>query len=139
MKKRLWAFLLMMVMITALLSVPAFAENEHSYENSRTANWWAKPSYTINAGTYGTWKVTGGTVVGYNNTTSGDPVKAVQSGLTFVNDYSSANCNPDGIDGLFGEKTYWAIHHFQQYVSITADGYAGNETWWYLEYYCNEI
>ncbi|WP_254903754.1 glycoside hydrolase domain-containing protein [Clostridium tyrobutyricum] len=37
--------------------------------------------------------------------------------------------NPNGFDGLYGNGLKTAIINFQQFVGLTADGYAGSQTW----------
>jgi peptidoglycan hydrolase-like protein with peptidoglycan-binding domain len=37
--------------------------------------------------------------------------------------------NPNGFDGLYGNGVKTAVTNFQQFVELTADGYAGPQTW----------
>ena len=36
---------------------------------------------------------------------------------------------PIGVDGAFGDRTYYAVTHFQQHRGLMVDGTVGNQTW----------
>ena len=63
---------------------------------------------------------------------------AAQVALTKIYAYHTyMNCDPGGVDGLFGALTEAAVYHFQTYESISSDGIVGPQTWYYLEVEAN--
>jgi N-acetylmuramoyl-L-alanine amidase len=58
----------------------------------------------------------------YKYGSSGDEVKQIQTKLKNWGYYF------DGIDGIYGYKTYTAVKYFQSKNGLTSDGIAGNQT-----------
>lgn len=133
------SLVLAMVTIAALFSFSAAADNDVVQS---TITDYYRPQYYLYT-SYGYFVIEANTVVGYNNITVGEPVKAVQAGLTDVNAARPEyDCDPKGVDSLFGANTYNAIYKFQRAIhavfpEVAVDGYAGNQTWYFLELFCS--
>ena len=95
-------------------------------------------SYSITGMSGNIYIVTSSDYVGYGYANTIPTVTAAQDGLTRVDYYYPiANCNPSGVDGQFGENTYYAVRNFQWFAGISVDGTVGPITWNELSNYTN--
>lgn len=126
MAKKIVSLVVTLVLILSVFSVSSYAEASVP----ETANVSVANQTHLIVTHYGCFYVPYGTVVGYNNTTSGIYVQAAQSMLkhTYVESDGIVNCDPGKIDSLFGPATYNAIYAFQVYFGLSADGACGDET-----------
>ena len=141
MKKRITKIVstvLIVMSLVVLCAISAYADNTGIESDTAAIPYNTAYTYTLRT-IYGTYYIPSGTVVGYNNYISGYYVEGCQAALKHVNNYSKANCDPGDIDGLFGGATYNAIYNFQVWSYLTPDGYAGNDTFSALQYWCNEL
>lgn len=122
--KRIMSFVFVLVVLIAMLSTVAFADESDICLNAKTTGVYKLATH------YGYFEVPYGTVVGYGNVTSGTPVKAAQGSLKTV--YTESRklvpCDPGDVDGAFGQNTYNAIYNFQVFYGLDPDGRAGDNT-----------
>ena len=62
-------------------------------------------------------------------------VEGTQAALTQISEENPINCNPNGIDGIYGNRTYTAIYNFQDYEGLYKDGAAGDNTYTAMQGY----
>ena len=149
---RIILFVLVLALIICISSVCAFAENTFSAQVVHPTSSVYYPTYFL-LGTdysdpttgshmgYGDFSIPNGTVISRyttylpnNSVNRSYCVKAIQASLVKIYVYhTSMNCNPGAVDSIFGSQTDTAVRNFQSAVSITVDGYVGNDTWYQLQ------
>ena len=127
--------ILAIVLSLSLLSVVAFADGY----NRVSALDDVMPNYYPLSTSFGYFEIPYGTVVGYGNQNRAYDVRGTQAALTDIHNDFGINCDPYGVDGLFGGNTYNAIYNFQVATGLTPDGYAGHYTFMELAQHTFEI
>ena len=149
MKKRIMKavalFSLAMMIIT--FSASASAETNLASTYTTPASY-ERDEYNLYT-SYGHFTVPGGTVIGKNvSSTSSSTLKATytraaQAALTTIHNnphLSGFDCDPNGVDGLFGDNTRNAVISFQTTIrayldsNVSVDGDVGSQTWYWLEW-----
>lgn len=93
-------------------------------------------SYFYAYNNYGSsYTVSKSTLVGYNNTTSGNAVHLTQLLLNLFA-YKYPGHSYLSVDSMFGPQTHAAILSFQQFAGLSEDATVGPNTWNTLSYYC---
>lgn len=134
--KLLSSALIIVLLICAFTTV-AFADG-HSQTPNITSNEYFNQTRSYSIGGLRSSYVVPGNYIGYGYANNSYEVEAVQAGLEKVNfHYPEAYCDPQGVDGLFGSNTYYAIQFFQVYVGLSCDGTVGPNTWYQLESWTN--
>lgn len=125
------SIILALILVLNCFSMSAMANYESSKEPAENNTDQVGPISYIFETTEGSFPVNPyARVVGYNNITTGGIVKVVQSILACYHKYNSlCDCDPEGIDGTFGPKTYDAVREFQAYKDLSVDGVVGLNTW----------
>lgn len=134
---KIFSCALIIVLVLSMSTAIAFAETQSQMPNIISSEYITREiRYTI-SGLNGFYIVSGN-YVGYGYANEKYDVEAAQAGLEKVNSWhEEANCDPQGVDGLFGSNTYYAVQHFQVYAKISCDGIVGPDTWRKLEAYSN--
>ena len=141
MKKKLVAFLLMLVLAISVTSLNALADNDglSSYASPTLI---PISSFKIvspdNPDNYVTINVSSD-YVGFNGITTGLKVRACQS----YTDICGGNSG--GVDGIWGINSETGLRQAQQvlhdygYTAVTSDGVCGPNTWRGFYSYCNGV
>ncbi len=134
---KLLSFALIIVLSISMFTTVAFADNQNQAPSITSNEYFNKTmSYSI-SGLRKDYLVPGN-YIGYGYANNSYEVEAVQAGLEKVDYYyPSANCDPQGVDGLFGLNTYYAIQFFQVHAGLSCDGTVGPDTWFELESWTN--
>lgn len=118
------SMLLVIALLSGLMVMSAFADeptvdNFSGMGTTRASNYYVYGYIQI-------YSVPYGTVVGYNYTTTGYYVEAVQDRANFI--YEGLLLT---VDGIFGNDTYTWVYNYQaeRPVCGTPDGIVGAKTW----------
>ena len=134
---KLLSLALCIILAIGVFTTVASAENHVQSCAITTSEYYSQSVNYIISGLRKDYPVEGN-YIGYGYANSMIEVEAIQAGLEKIDYYySTANCNANGIDGLWGPNTYRAVKAFQVYVGLSSDGIVGPNTWFQLESWTN--
>lgn len=131
------SFALIIVLAMSLATTVSFAEDQNKMPDI-TANGYSTREIRYTISGLDDFYIVSGNYVGYGFANERDDVIAAQAGLEKVNSWHpEADCDPQGVDGVFGSNTYHAVRHFQVFAGVSCDGIIGPDTWRQLEAHSN--